>query len=150
MSDILSCNLIVPPSELQLYMSLSEMLARSSLFHRLLYSTCRSSMCMRRPAGAWVLASCCCSDGRPRGQSRTLPGAPHVLPVDNSQCNGKSTVFLDLTIFKGAGWLRTTYLDTATFAKQCFKNVSHSSIYEIDVHRALATATFTTTMRPER
>ena len=31
--------------------------------------------------------------------------------------NDYSTVFLDLTIFKGAGWLRTSYLDTTTFAK---------------------------------
>ena len=30
---------------------------------------------------------------------------------------GNSTVFLDLKIFKGAGWLRSSYLDTATFAK---------------------------------
>ena len=33
------------------------------------------------------------------------------------EISGDSTVFLDLKLFKGAGWLRSSLLDTATFAK---------------------------------
>ena len=56
--------------------------------------------------------------------------------------DGKSTVFLDLTIFKGAGWLRTTYLDTATFAKHinAYLYIAFNSCVPKSIKRSFITA----------
>ena len=56
--------------------------------------------------------------------------------------NDYSTVFLDLTIFKGAGWLHTSYLDTTTFAKHinAYLYIAFNSCVPTSVKKSFITA----------